>query len=251
MPEKKEYVLVSSDAREPSSASTTDFTVKMQVPLTNVIRTDLVQVAMDYRIANVVDLTFTLGDGLDPSGNPLASTYVIDDGLYTPYSLCEEIKYVLGADYEVSLTALGSIVIQDMVNTSTIGRDLSVESISAQTTFGMSEPTLSPVLYNGVLTWRFPRSVSLTDNEPYMFIKSRFLGTVIRTAQNTQGFWRMVLNDVANGYIYMTNNRVDQYTEPPRTIQDIDIQLVYEDGTVVNNRGGQFALLLEVVRQIP
>lgn len=241
MPEKKEYVLVSSDAREASSASTTDFTVKMLVPLTNVVRTDLVQVAMDYRIANVVDVTFTL-DG---------QTYTIEDGLYTPYSLCEEIKYVLGDNYEVFLTALSGIVIQDMVNTSPIGRGITVDAPAARTIFGMTEPTLLPVLYNGVLTWRFPRAVALTDNQPYMFIKSRFLGTTIRTAQNNQGFWRMVLNDVANGYIYMTNNRVDQYTEPPRTIQDIDLQLVYEDGSVVNNRGGQFALLLEIVRSVP
>lgn len=251
MPERKEYVLVSSDAREASSASTTDFTVKMQVPLTNVVRTDLVQVAMTYLISNVVGCFFTIQEGLDGSGHLVSRTLTIEDGLYTPYSLCEEIKYVLGGDYEVNLTALGSILIQDIAATSLTNRALIVTSPAAQVIFGMTGSTVSPELYNGVVSWRFDRSISLTDNQPYMFIKSRHLGTTIRTADNTQGFWRMVLNDVANGYIYMVNNRVDVYTESPRTIQDIDIQLVYEDGSVVNNRGGQFALLLEIVRQVP
>jgi len=251
MPEKKEYVLVSSDAREMSSASTTDFTVKMQVPLTDVIRTDLVQVAMTYQIANVVGCSFAIQEGLDGSGHLISRTLTIEDGLYTPYSLCEELKYLLGDNYEVNLTALGSILIQYVNATTLNNRDLIVAQPATRVIFGMTAATLSPDLYNGVVSWRLPRSITLTDNQPYMFIKSRILGHTIRTAENNQGFWRMLLNDVANGYIYMVNNRVDQYAEPVRTIQDIDIQLVYENGSVVNNRGGQFALLLEIVRQVP
>ena len=251
MPERKEYVLLSSDAREPYSASTTDFTVKMLVPLTDVIRTDLVQVAMTYNIANVVSCSFTIQEGLDGSGHLVSRTLTIEDGLYTPYSLCEELKYLLGDNYEVNLTALGSILIQHLTTATLTNSNLIVTEPTTQVIFGMTSDTLSPDLYNGVVSWRLPRSITLTDNQPYMFIKSRILGHTIRTSQNNQGYWRMVLNDVANGYIYMVNNRVDQYAEPARTIQDIDIQLVYEDGNVVNNRGGQFALLLEIVRQVP
>jgi hypothetical protein len=48
----------------------------------------------------------------------------------------------------------------------------------------------------------------------------------------------------------MVNNRVDTYTDVPKVLQDIDIKLVYPDGTTVNNNGGRFTLLLEIVRQV-
>ena len=188
MPERKEYVLVSSDAREPSSASTTDFTVKMQVPLVDVIRTDLVQVAMTYLIANVVGCSFTIEEGLDGSGELVSRTLTLEDGLYTPYSLCEEIKYLLGADYEVSLTALGSIIIQNTVAASLTNRNLVVTDTKTRTIFGMTSNTQSPEVYNDLVTWRMTRSVTLTDNQPYMFIKSRFLGTPIRYGSEHPGF---------------------------------------------------------------
>jgi hypothetical protein len=58
----------------------------------------------------------------------------------------------------------------------------------------------------------------------------------------------MLLNDQVNYSLAQTNNRVDAYINAPRTLQDIDIKLVYPDGTAVNNNGGRFTLLLEIVR---
>ena len=51
---RKDYVLVSSDSRAAGSASTTDFTVRLALPLVNVVKTDMVQCVLDYNIANVV-----------------------------------------------------------------------------------------------------------------------------------------------------------------------------------------------------
>ena len=48
----------------------------------------------------------------------------------------------------------------------------------------------------------------------------------------------------------MVNNRVDTYTNEPLTLKEIDIKLVYPDGTPVNNNGGRFTLLLEIVRLV-
>ena len=67
---KKEYILVSSDNRAADSVSTTDFTLRMLVPVKNVIKTDLIQVSMEYNVANIrqgaspgADNSFSLGDG--------------------------------------------------------------------------------------------------------------------------------------------------------------------------------------------
>ena len=68
-PTKKEYILVSSDNRALDSVSTTDFTLRMLVPITKVIKTDLVQVSMDYNVANVKapDNEFSIGNGTTPA----------------------------------------------------------------------------------------------------------------------------------------------------------------------------------------
>jgi hypothetical protein len=54
MPLRKQYVLVSSDDRTSTSVSTTDFDVELREPINNVVKTDLVNVSMDYNMANIV-----------------------------------------------------------------------------------------------------------------------------------------------------------------------------------------------------
>ena len=102
----------------------------------------------------------------------------------------------------------------------------------------------------GTYQWTFPRPVQLGGIYPYLFIQSRELGTDIKVANGAMGFWRMVLNDQVNYSLSMVNNRVDTYTDVPRKLQNIDIKLVYPDGTDVNNNGGRFTLLLEIVRLV-
>jgi hypothetical protein len=102
----------------------------------------------------------------------------------------------------------------------------------------------------GTYRWTFPNAVRLSGIYPYLFIQSRALGTDIKVANGAMGFWRMLLNDQVNYSLTMVNNRVDIYTDTPRTLQDIDIKLVYPDGSDLNNNGGRFTLLLEIVRQL-
>ena len=80
---RKEYVLVSSDARNAGSASTTDFTVSLSRPIENVVRTDIVQVIMDYKVANIVAPTnsFDIGEGYLPASDVIR-TVSITPGLW-------------------------------------------------------------------------------------------------------------------------------------------------------------------------
>ena len=137
---KKEYLLISSDFKEPGSVSSTDFMLRMKVPIKDVVKTDLVELSMVY-----VDTP--------PTGKP-----------------------------------------------------------------------------------------------PYFFIQSRALGTDIQMANGNIGFWRMLKLDEVNGGVLQPTNRVDSYVNEPTTLQDIDIKVVYPDGTVVDNGGGRLTLLLEIVR---
>jgi hypothetical protein len=50
---KREFVFISSKDCVPESASTTDFTVKFQVPYQSIVNVDLIQATIDYRLANV------------------------------------------------------------------------------------------------------------------------------------------------------------------------------------------------------
>ena len=67
---KKEYVLV-SDQRSKDSVSTTDFTLRLAVPIKDVVKTDLVQVAMNYNVANekAPNNTFKIGIGSSSSND--------------------------------------------------------------------------------------------------------------------------------------------------------------------------------------
>ena len=50
MPLRKQYVLVSSDERENSQDSTTNFTVRLSSPIKDVVKLDLVELILDYGI---------------------------------------------------------------------------------------------------------------------------------------------------------------------------------------------------------
>jgi len=103
---------------------------------------------------------------------------------------------------------------------------------------------------NGTLRWTLTSSVQLSGIHPYLFIQSRALGTDIRTANNTMGFWRMILNDPVNYQVSMVNNRVDVYQKVPSELQHIDVKLLFPDGRTVSNNGGRFSMLLEIIRRI-
>lgn len=260
---KKDYVLVSSSELDATSQSTTDFRVKLSVPLQNVVKTDLVQVVMDYKVANIV--APYNGFRVTEAGNNRLLT--LEEGLYTPYSLRETLEGILGDPFLVTITADDRLSIErPLSELEAVGHDIPtnilaggwefyVANATLRTILGLTNATFRPT-YNasdgtyGSLTWRFPGTVKLGQLSPFLFIQSPELGTDIRTAGGQVGFWRMILNDTYNGFVQMVNNRVDSYTDTPRTLQDINVKLLFPDGTVVNNRGGSFTMLLEIVRKV-
>lgn len=259
---KKEYVLVSSDNRTADSVSTTDFTLRLAVPITKVIKTDLIQLSMDYNIANIKapHNTFVLGT------NTATNTISLEEGLYTVDVLSTWLQtelHTIHPGYSVTNTISKKLVIEltlgeedaQTITGRNITASATVSYLLGITSTLKSSGTLKPTLVAadgpfGTIRWTFPFSAKLTGISPYLFIQSRALGTDIKVANGATGFWRMLLNDQENNSLSMMNNRVDTYTSEPRTLQDIDVTLVYPDGSNVNNNGGRFTLLLEIVRLV-
>lgn len=279
---KKEYVLVSSDNRAADSVSTTDFTLRMLVPIRDVIKTDLIQVSMDYNVANIrqgtsagADNSFSIGDGngtVNGDGSVsggTSSSIVIEEGLYTLDVLANwlqgQLTTVQGAGWAVfyginrhltlqyTAQASGEVSSNRVITcgSAVLSKTLGLLAASSLVSFGVLAPVFTASEgRHGTYRWHFPHPVQLGGIYPYLFIQSRALGTDIRVANGNMGFWRMLLNDQVNYALAQTNNRVDTYINTPITLQDIDIKLVYPDGTPVNNNGGRFTLLLEIVRLV-
>lgn len=273
MPDVKEYLLLTSDERAPYSKSTTDFTIELPVPLTNVVKTDLVQVSMDYNVANIregaspgADNSFNIG-----LGNVSKTTKIIfEEGLYTVDVLATWLETQLNSKatpfagkWTVYYGITSKLMIEFVLPTSTddiTNRQITCSSGTLSYTLGLSNTTaaatpLSPVLSSsdgryGTYRWYFPYPVQLNGIFPYLYLQSRTLGTDMRTAKNTVGFYRMILNDPVNYQVSMVNNRVDTYQRTPTVLQNIDFRVLYPDGTVVNNNGGRFSVLLEIIRRI-
>ena len=274
--QKKEYILVSSDNRAADSVSTTDFILRLPVPIHKVIKTDLVQVAMDYNVANIKDSTGNMENLVIHVGNGDAegttTDILFEEGLYTVDVLAswieEQLLKEMGPGWSVFYNTSGKLLIEypipygdnvgtrniqcfngplsytlGLINTTTFtGEDVSATLVPS---------TVSPAVgINGTYRWTFPYPIHLSGIYPYLFIQSRALGTDIRVANGNTGYWRMLLNDQVNYALNMVNNRVDTYTNEPLTLQDIDIKLVYPDGMPVINNGGRFTLLLEIVRLV-
>jgi hypothetical protein len=279
---KKEYILVSSDNRAADSVSTTDFTLRLLVPITNVVKTDLIQVSMDYNVANIrqgatagADNSFSIGNGngtVNGDGSVSGGTtsaVLIQEGLYTVDVLArwiqDQLTTIGGAGWAVFYGVDAHLTIQYTPQAAEVSanRGITCGSPTLSKTLGLISASdlistygaLQPVFTDqeglyGTYRWHFPHPVHLSGIYPYLFLQSRALGTDIRVANGNLGYWRMLLNDQVNYSLTMINNRVDTYTNVPITLQDIDIKLVYPDGTTVHNNGGRFTLLLEIVRNV-
>lgn len=263
---------MSSDYRSPDSVSTTDFNFRLSVPIKDVVKTDLIQVGMDYTIKNIgyPDQMFDIGDGL---GAGKKSTIVIPDGQYDIVSLAALLQQQLVLKLGTGITVYYDFEKRLIIELKITNED---DSVTADRLIACTRPVLSYILglsptppaddqgrldtlypvYEdgngefGTWRWAFPHPTKLPGNFPYLMIQSFALGAPIRTAKGTTGYWRMIVNDSKNSKITTANSRVDTFLDVPITLHNIDIRIVNPDGTIVNNFGGRVTLLVEIVRLV-
>lgn len=270
---KKEYILVRSSDATPDSTSTTDFTLRLAVPIKDVVRTDLVEVYLDNSFPNIMnpDIVFRVGTGIvDANGDVIVTEYGIQPEFYTVTSLVAEVQRLLGPDYSV-ITVDGALNITYYLKAAvTAGDDPDSRQFSCGTgrlgaIMGLSES--APVLptFNettgpyGRYNWAFLAPVNLPTSAlpPYLLIQSKALTPDVKVASGTLSYWRMVLTELNQNIVRVVNNRVDKYKHEPIVLQDIDIKVidpgtgaVFDTRRMYNEFGGEFAMLLEIVRTV-
>lgn len=253
---RKQYLLISSDDRSAFSRSTTDFTVKLREPIDNVVKTDLVSIAMDYNLANIKAPNNTLVYQLASNGTPFqTATIEIPEDQYTASELATELYSAMDVGIGVwDVKLVNRHLVVEVLMTSAlptvVGR-ITVTSTSLQQTLGMTSADvngtfISSLGAHGGLRFRFPREVRMPSTSPYILIQSRALGVKAKTVSG-QGFYRALINDSENNKLVLENNRTNEYVDEPKRLDEIDINLAFSNGQSVDNRGSAFSFLLEIV----
>lgn len=269
MPLRKHYLLVSSDDRVIESQTTTDFICLLPVPIENVVKTDLVSVSADYRIANIIspNNTFTFNFYDFPTAAVRSEVLVIPESQYNAGEL-------LAAMINVMEAALGSVGTSDVIGrlignvlqfdllfpsatTTSTERTFSISSTNAtvRRLLGMTSTTRSGVFTaalgaNGGSRLTMNTGVQLPGLFPYILIQSTALGNDTRTVSGLT-FWRALVNNATNPQLEIANNRTDEYVDEPRRLYQVDVRLIFPNGELIDNRGGVFAFIVEVVVEEP
>lgn len=98
MPPRKQFLFVSSDDRAIGSASTTDFHVVLQQPIRHVVKTEVVDIGIQYQLSNI-----TSGDNSIQFQLPAAlqsavgyRSVELDENPYTQKELAVKLEEFLG-----------------------------------------------------------------------------------------------------------------------------------------------------------
>jgi hypothetical protein len=232
-------------------------------------------VSADYRIANITapNNTFSVtfyNFGTSPAPLfPQTETITLDEDLYNRQELLEALlekinEMLVNVNAQSTLEGLliGGILRLDLilpVSTSSfplsvVGRVFSITATSpaVQGFLGMSSSTRFGVFTSslgsfGGMRLTMPREIVLPGLNPYILIQSGALGNDTMTTKGLM-FWRALVNDANNPTLQIANFREDTYFSPhPWRLYNIDVRIVYPDGTLLNNRNGVISFLIEVI----
>jgi hypothetical protein len=259
MPLRKQYILVSSDERSLNSRSTTDFTVSLREPIQNVVRTDLVNLAIDYCLANIRAPDNVLLFNINSAYRPYVGidSITIPDDMYSRAELADKLNVLTGDHIIVTLNnstltidlliPLSNSGVRDSRNTFSV----TCNSATLRAFLGLTSTTTSGTYIStlgsyGGMRITCPLPIKLNGLSPFVMIQSTALGVAVKTAKGL-GFWRLATNDVETNRLTIQSARVDTYLDEPRRLQDVDIRFGFPDGTPLDNRGGSVSLLVEVV----
>jgi hypothetical protein len=234
---RKQYVLINSDERTANSRSSTDFTVSLREPIQNVVKTDLVNLAMDYRLANVrsPDNQITINVHSTFRDDVGVSTVTLPEDQYSVPELVAALQEALGADH-FSVVLINQTLRIEFLFPSTVllfgaldpkaTFSITCSSATLRRVLGLISTTTSGVFTStiggyGGMRLTFPRPVALNGVSPFIMIQSTALGVAVKTGAGL-GFWRLVVNNAAENSLEVQNNRTDNYLEEPRRLQDID-----------------------------
>ena len=267
MPLRKEYLLVSSDDRMlPTRQTTTNFICQLPNPIGNIVKTDLVSVSADYRIANITapNNSFSITYWNYSTTDIETEVIYIQEALYTNSELLvaivQAINDTLNNTNALSVCTgilIGSVIRLELefpqTPTTTNEQKFTITCTSPtfRVVLGMTSTSISGTyissigLYGGSRI-TMPSGITLTGLFPYFLIQSVALGNDTMTTKGLY-FWRAIVNNPYNTTLEVANNRTDDYVYAPKMIYEIDVRIIFPNGSIVDNRGGTFAFLVELV----
>jgi len=265
-------VLVDSRDREATSSSTSDFVVKLQRPLTNVVSVDLRQLIISEGIYNIDD-----NNGLFL----LQAVYALSGG--TPTTLNLTAGYVPVGYYTLSQFALAlQQALQDTFGYGGITprpfpwitcavnaeRKLELYGIDANLTFSLSFPNLRSAETFGFLTISGDTSLPTTDIDgnmyqwiqsrnpmgletlEYLCVRSSELGNRVQTSRGLPAYDIIPIPDRIKPLVYTRYEAERKSTFNKQTLHELHIALLKPTGQVVDLRSNDIALVLEVVQEL-
>lgn len=265
-------VLVDSRDREPTSSSTSDFVVKLQNPLTNVVSVDLRQLIISEGIYNIDDFNglFLLQAVWSPPSLPavtlnLTAGYV-PVGYYTLSQFAEALQTAIAQTFVAGGVPLPAVPwITCSVNAQ---RKLELYGVDNNLVFTISFPNgnaLKTFGFNNI-SGTTSSTIVDTDGNPYQWIQAPFvlgletieylclrsaeLGNRVQTARGLPAYDIIPIPDRIKPLVYTRYEAERKSTFNKQTLNELRIALVKPTGEVVDLRSNDVALVLEVVQEL-
>ena len=266
----KQRVLVDSRNRQADSASTSDFRVTLQTPLHGVSSADLRQLIISDGIYNVDDHNgqFLLSAVYSPrTGLPVTlntTAGYVPAGYYTLSQFASALEKAIAATFAaggVSSIALPWITCgvnaERRLELYGVSNDLhfslSFPSVLAANVFGFPAVTAvpsSPVMDTDGNTYQWIQSPQVMGLETleYLLLRSPQLGNTVQTARGVPAYDIIPIPDRIKPLVYTRYEAAASSSFAPRTISELQMALIKPNGKVIDLRGNDVALVLELTQ---
>jgi hypothetical protein len=266
----KTTILVDSRDREANSASTSDFVVKLGTPIQNVVRVDLRQLVISEGITNVSDTNglFLLNARYAPVGlaQPLTTSSVnagyIPAGYYTLSQFASALETAMAS--VVNANSWVSIGVPYFTCSVNANRTLEIYGVNEALEFSLYFPTLECATLFGFASANGKGSdVSVDiDGNPYsslvadvplgletieyLMLRSPELGNRLTTARGVPAYDVIPIPDRIRPLVYTRYEAGVSSEIARRTLYELHLSLTKPNGAVLDLRGNDLAIVLDV-----
>jgi hypothetical protein len=266
----KTTILIDSRDREPNSASTSDFVVKLGTPLQNVVRVDLRQLIVSEGIYNVSDTNglFLLNASYQPPSAPsqlntiAVSAGYIPVGYYTLSQFATALETAMTSVLDAN--AWGSLGVPYLSCSVNASRTLEVWGANAYVHFALSFPTQECATLFGFLSTNGRTSDVSQDIDgnlyssmtadtalgletiEYLLLRSPELGNRLTTARGVPAYDVIPIPDRIRPLVYTRYEAGVSSEIAKRSLFELHLSLTKPTGAVLDLRGNDLAIVLDV-----
>ena len=266
------------DSRARATGSSQDFVVRLNEPIFNVVRTDLRQLIISEGIYNVFERNNEFVLKVQKNTGTVAVPVFgavqtvggyVSVGYYTlkqfQFAVEDSINAALGEidpTYTVTCSVNGSKKLEIYTSDASFRIYLDFPNTFSAATFGFVDPvtkqkvvvTTTPGMddaYGKYFMLTSPFAVGLETIE-YLAIQSGELGNRVATTSGIAAYDVIPVADRTRPLVYeryANKANDDVYSRKSHTLYQIDVRIIKPSGEVVDLRGNEVALVLEVITE--